>query len=353
MAQEFVPGRGLDIGTSFIIGARELKEDAGTKVQYTEFRDAFFRMRPSTPIAKKMMEEGLKGQEYFTDVDGSFIVVGRDAIERAIERNQSASRPLVRGVIAPQEKQARRILRHILKEVLGNPTQEGEKVVYSVPAQPIDQTADDFDVGFHCDALNNDIANLGFTPAPLSEAEAICYSELEDDKYTGVALSFGAGMVNVCLMSSGEGILHWSTTRSGDWVDRMAAQATAYPDTVVQVEKEGSKFIVGQENPSSPILSAISLYYVRLIDYTIQHMIHHIGKASNLPKFTEPVPIIISGGTSRANGFVEKFRELLQLRNDANDSAVPCELPFVVKEVRAAKEPLRAVARGCLLASQI
>lgn len=346
MSQEFVLGRGLDIGTSFIIGARELKE--GGKVQYTDFRDAFFRMRPSTPIAKKMMEKGLKGQEYFTDVDGSFIVVGRDAIERAIERNQSASRPLVRGVIAPREKQARRILRHILKEVLDKPLADGEKVVYSVPAQPADQTADDFDVGFHCDALNNDIAGLGFVPAPLSEAEAICYSELEDDNYTGVALSFGAGMVNMCLMSSGEGILHWSTTRSGDWVDRMAAQATAYPDTVVQVEKEGSQFQVGTENPSSPILSAISLYYVRLIDYTIQHMINKILQADNLPKFTAPLPIIVSGGTSQAGGFVKQFEKSLTEKNTG-----PNELPFAIKEVRSAKDPLRAVARGCLLASQI
>ena len=150
MSQEFPTGRGLDIGTSFIIGARELTEDK--LVQYTDFRDAFFHMHPSSPIAKKMMEKGLKGQEYFKDVDGSFVVVGQDAIERAIERNQSAARPLVRGVIAPREKQARRILRHIIKEILGEPMTEGEKVVYSVPAQPADQAADDFDVGFHCDA---------------------------------------------------------------------------------------------------------------------------------------------------------------------------------------------------------
>jgi len=127
MSEEFLPGRGLDIGTSFIIGTREYQpaqtEEGqpaeGSKVRYTEFRDAFLKLKPSSPIAKKMMEKGLKGQQYFEDVDGSYIVVGQDAIERSIERNQSANRPLVRGVIAPKEKQARRILRHIFKEVLG------------------------------------------------------------------------------------------------------------------------------------------------------------------------------------------------------------------------------------------
>jgi len=346
MAGQFESGRGLDIGTSFIISSRAFKE--GGKTQYTEFRDAFYVMKPTSPIAKKMMEKGLKGQQYFNDVDGSFIVVGQDAIERAIERNQSARRPLQRGVIAPREKQARRILRHIFKEILDKPLEEGEKLVYSVPSQPVDQPAENFDVGFHIDALNNDLAALGYSPQPLSEAEAICYSELEADDYTGLAFSFGAGMVNVCLMSSGEGILHWSTTRSGDWVDRMAAQATATPDTVVQVEKEGTKFKIGEENTSNPILSAVSLYYIRLIDYTVQYMIKRLLQADNLPKFTSPIPIVLSGGTSRAQGFVEQFDRLLKEHNKDDNT-----LPFEIKEVRSAKDPLRAVSRGCLLASQI
>lgn len=343
---EFKPGRGLDIGTSFIICSREYTE--GEKVMYTEFRDAFLKLKPSSPIAKKMMAKGLKGQQYFEDVDGSYIVVGQDAIERAIERNTSANRPLVRGVISPREKQARRILRHIFKEILGKPAEENEKLIYSVPAQPVDQPAEEFDVGFHTDAINNDIRALGFTPSPLSEAEAICYSELEGDDYTGVCLSFGAGMVNACLMSAGEGIVHWSTTRSGDWVDRMAAQATAAPDTVVQVEKEHSSFTVGQETQNNPILSAVSLYYIRLIDYTVQHMIARLSKVENLPKFTEPLPIIVAGGTSQAKGFVEEFQKILKDRNTGDNA-----LPFEVKEVRAAGSPLRAVSRGCLLASQL
>lgn len=346
MSEKFLTGRGLDIGTSFIISSREYEE--GGKIRYTEFRDAFLKLKPSSPIAKKMMEKGLKGQQYFEDVDGSYIVVGQDAIERAIERNQSAERPLVRGVISPKQKQARRILRHIFKEILGEPQEEGEKVVYSIPAQPVDQHDEDFDVGFHEDALNNDIRGLGFTPSPLSEAEAICYSELEDDDYSGVCLSFGAGMVNACLMSSGEGILRWSTTKSGDWVDRMAAQATATEDTIVQVEKEGSKFTIGQEIPGNPILSAVSLYYVRLVDYTVTHLVHQLVNADNLPKFSNPIPVVVAGGTSKAEGFVGQFRNSLE-----KIAVGDLELPFQVKEVRSAKDQLRAVSRGCLLASQL
>lgn len=349
----FISGRGLDIGTSYIICAREYSK--GNKIAYSEFRDAFFRLVPSSPISKKMIEKGLKGQQYFHDIDGSFIVLGQDAIERAIERNKSANRPLVKGVISPKEKQARRILKHIFKETLGDPIEPGEKVVFTIPAQPVDQQSDDFDVGYHADALSNDLKDLGYTPQALNEAEAICYSELEDDDYTGLSMSFGAGMCNVCLMSAGEGVLHWSTCRSGDWVDRMAAQATASEDTVVQVEKENNIFKIGDEVSGNGILTAVSLYYIRLIDYTIKHLIAQLNGATKLPKFTQPLPIVIAGGTSKANGFIDKFAERLTiLSNPENpENGGLGKLPFEVKEVRHAKDPLRSVARGCLLSSQL
>lgn len=339
----FKPGRSLDIGTSYIISAREYEKD--NKVLFSEFRDAFVKLVPSSPIAKKMMAKGLKGQQYFEDTDGSYIVVGQDAIERAIERNISTSRPLVKGVISPSEKQARRILRHIFKEILGQPEIEGEKVVYSIPAQPIDQEAERFDVGYHTDVLNNDLASLGFTPKPLHEAEAICYSELEDSDYTGLAISAGAGMQNICLMSSGDAILHFSVTRSGDWVDRMAAAATGSEDTIVQVEKENSKFTVGTEIPNNPVLFAVAGYYVRLIQYVIKNTVAYIASSKALPRFTDPIPIVIAGGTSLANGYVEQFQKTIEQYAD--------DLPFKVKEVRAAKNQLRSVARGLLIASTL
>jgi len=155
-------------------------------------------------------------------------------------------------------------------------------------------------------------------------------------------------MVNACIMSAGEGILHWSTTRSGDWIDRMAGLASASADTVVQVEKEGASFSIGVEVPGNPILTAVSSYYVRLIDYTVQHLVNRLLQANDLPRFTNALPIVVAGGTSQAQGFVESFKEHLDKYNQGDS-----ELPFQIKEVRLAKNPLRAVSRGCLLASQL
>lgn len=329
---------GLDVGTSFLIKA----EESDNGINYIEFRDAFYRMTPATVIAGKMMEKGLANLSYFKDTDGSFVVVGQDAINKAIERNSIVLRPLRRGVVNPLEPEARKVLKFILNQLVGKPDTPGETLVYSVPAEPIDQGEEEFNTGYHEDVLKKDLSELGWTPQSLNEAEAICYSELEDDEYTGICLSFGAGMVNICVMSSGEPVLRFSLTKSGDWIDRMAAQSTAQSDSVVQVEKENGEFVVGEES-SNPILSAVSSYYLRLIDYTVANLTSCLSNSNDLPKFTAPIPIVVSGGTSRATGFIEAFKTRLELAN----------FPIQIKEVRHATDPLRATARGCLLAASM
>lgn len=331
--------RGCDIGTSNILAA---KEGPNNTVSYSEIRDAFFRLTPTSPISASMIQKGLAGKKHFKDTDGSYVVVGQDAIEKAVERHMSVLRPMHRGIISPKEKDARRILKYILSEVLGAPSQPNEKLVYSVPAQPIDESSDDFDIGYHEDALNLDLRSLGYDPSSINEAEAICYSELDNDDYTGAVVDAGAGMVNIAVMSSGEAVLKFSLSRSGDYVDHMAAMSTDTPDSVVQIEKENGTFTVGQEVPGNSILSAVSSYYVRLIEYVVKNLAARLN-GKDLPRFAKPIPIIIAGGTSRAKGFIAQFNKSLA----ANKLSVP------VSEVRYAADPLRAVARGCLLAGSV
>ena len=331
--------KGLDVGTSFIVLASETEKG---KIAYKDFRDAFYVIKPTTPIATKMIEKGLSGKVFVKDVDGSFIILGKDAIEKAIERNDSAKRPMFKGVVSSKEKDARRILTYILKEVSGAPAEQGEKLVFCIPAQPVDQEDEDFDVGYHEDVIIKLLSEVGYSARAINEAEALCYSELEKDDYTGVALSWGAGMVNVCVLLNGEPVLTFSTTKSGDWVDRMAAVATGEADSVVQAEKEQGDFAVGEPNDNQ-VLAAVASYYDRLIDYTTKQLTAAMDGHKSLPNFAEPLPVVVAGGTSKAKGFVDLFAKKL----GANG------FPLPVKEVRHAADPLHAVARGCLIAAQI
>ena len=170
----------------------------------------------------------------------------------------------------------------------------------------------------------------------------MCYAELEKDEYTGIAISCGAGMTNVCVMLNGEPTVVFSTTKSGDWVDRMSSVATGEPDSVVQAEKEAGGFKIGEAN-DNPILGAVSSYYDRLIDYTTKQLSIALTNHKSLPKFKNALSIVIAGGTSQADGYIEKFTEKLTTNN----------FPLIVKEVRHAEDPLHAVSKGCLIASEI
>ena len=329
---------GLDVGTSYIV----LSRNTETGVDYKEFRDAYYSIKPSTPVAAKMIEKGLQGKIFIKDSDGNFILLGKDAIEKAIERNDLAKRPMYRGVVSSKDKDAKRVLAFILKEVVGTPAEASEKIVFCVPAQPVDQEDEDFDVGYHEDVVKSVLSEVGYDARSIKEAEALCYAELENDDYTGIGVSCGAGMTNVCIMLNGEPVVHFSTTKSGDWVDRMSAVATGENDTLVQAEKESGEFKIGEPNDNA-ILEAVSSYYLILIDYTTKNIVKAINESKALPKFKDPIKVVVAGGTSKASGYVETFKGLLESNG----------FPLPVKEVVHAKEPLLAVSKGCLIAASI
>lgn len=330
--------KGLDVGTSFIVWSEKTDH---TNVGFRDFRDAFYVIEPSNPIAAKMIEKGLKGKIFVKDQNGQFIVLGQDAIDKALEKNDSAKRPMHRGIVSSKEKDSKKMLSFILKQVAGVSAKE-EKLVFCVPAQPIDQDDEDFDVGYHEDVVKSVLKSCGYDAHSINEAEALCYAELEDNDYTGIGLSWGAGMVNTCIMLNGESILTFSTTKSGDWVDHMTAVAVSEPDGLVQSVKETKKFVVGESNPN-PILSAVSSYYERLIDYTTKQICVALKETKALPRFNTPLEIVVAGGTSQADGFVEKLKEKLEENN----------FPLKIKEVRRSDDPLHAVSKGCLIAATV
>jgi hypothetical protein len=330
---------GLDVGTSFIVLSKENKKG---NIEYKDFRDAFYVIKPTSPVATKMIEKGLNGKVFIKDTDGSFIILGKDAIEKAIERNDTAKRPMFKGVVSAKEKDAKRVLAFILKEVAGQASEPEEKLVFCVPAQPIDQENEDFDVGYHEDVVKTILGECGYNARSINEAEALCYAELENDDYTGIGVSCGAGMTNVCVMLNGEPTVLFSTTKSGDWIDRMSAVATGEPDSVVQVEKEGGGFTIG-EPVDNPILAAVSAYYERLIDYTTKNLASALTGHKALPKFKNPISIVVAGGTSQAKGYIENFKKKMKENG----------FPIEIKEIRHATDPLHAVAKGCLIAAKV
>ena len=66
-----------------------------------------------------------------------------------------------------------------------------------------------------------------------------------------------------------------------------------------------------------------------------------LASASNLPKLDRPIPIVLSGGTAKPRGFMQKFEA----------AAKAGDFPVQISEIRLAKDPLTATARGCYIAA--
>lgn len=339
MAEKDIPkGVGLDVGTSFLVSGRF---NQGGTVDFKKVRDCFLHIPYKTPINKRMLQKGLddRNAPYIEQPDG-FYVLGDPAFGMANERHQDTRRPMSRGVLSPKEKAAFPILKELISIVIGDPKEQGERLVFGVPAKPIDA---EFDQVFHSDMIKSFIKSKGYDPHPMNEAEALAYSELLDEGLTGVAISCGAGMMNIVVMSSGDPVVAFSTARSGDWIDEQVAIATDMTKSLIQQEKEGDTIDLMDPDPNNQIHQAISVYYGNLLVYTLENIAHDLANSPALPKFKDPIPMVVGGGTSLPKGFLDKFKQAL--------AAV--DMPVEISQVRHASDPLHAVANGLTLAASM
>lgn len=327
---------GLDIGTSTLVSG--IVEEDGVSV-FKSQRDCFYKIIPKTAVNKNSIKMSLDKRKvsYVEDEDGAFIIVGKDALEIAVERNDTAERPMVKGVISPKDKAALPMLKFIIKSLIGE-GKKGDKCFFSVPSAPIDGN---FDILYHREMLSLYINQMGFEATPINEAFAVALSELVESELTGAVVTYGAGLCNFSIVHEGDPLIQFSVGRSGDYIDTSVANALDVSPSLVQVEKEAGTDLY---NPKTKIIQAVSMYYKSVLGYTLQTISYELNKKKkDLPMFRDPMTIVVAGGLTKAKGFVKMFDEVLKTIN----------FPMEVGKVVCAKDPLLAVANGALLASML
>lgn len=323
-------GAGLDCGTmNFVVARRN-----NGKVKTTRLRNAFLDLPPEHKRMLKLSKTS------YMEYDGRLLVIGDEAISTANLFNKEARRPMAGGVIAAGEIDAQGVMAVIVKHLLGDPRQTKEQCCFSVPALAVD--IQESDTTYHKAVLSKILTELGYSPNPVNEALAIIYSECVQENFSGLALSYGSGMTNVCLAYNAMSALEFSLSRGGDWVDRGASRAVGTTAAKICSVKENGVNIVATKNREE---EAIALYVQALIDYSIDNIIAHFSKVRKEILIPNPIPIVISGGTSLADGFLKKFQERFELHRD--------KFPIAISEIRSAKDPMTAVAAGLLLFSQM
>ena len=323
-------GIGIDIGTAFIVSAKFINNKAVFRKQ----RDAFFDVE-NNMISKNMLKK-LEANYIESANKKQLFVIGEEAPQMANFFNREARRPLSDGCISTREKEALTMIKIILHALLGDPIEENEICFFSVPAKPVDQS--NYNVIYHENILKSFISSFGYNAQPINEALAVAWAELGDSDYSGMAVSWGAGMTNVALSFLGvsERDHQFSVARCGDWIDSNAADAVGLKSSRITTIKETGVDLL---NPLNREQTAIKIYYENLIKYVCNALEKKLNNLDNIPNFPEPITIVLSGGTSKVKNFEILFEREIRTKT----------FPFNIKNVKLASDQLNAVAKGCLL----
>ncbi|MGE3163510.1 MAG: hypothetical protein AB7O52_01240 [Planctomycetota bacterium] len=321
-------GRGLDVGTANLVAAAQTVDG---EVNICLQRNAFIDIAPEDHTRNMLNQLGVP----YIEINGNMVVVGDHAFKLANVFNRATRRPMKDGMISSQEADAMPIEQLLLQNLLGEPTREGEVCYFTIPADPIDA---DLNVIYHKGVFSGLLRGLKYTPKALLEGHAVVYSELAEDDFTGIGISCGGGMFNICVAYQAIPAVSFATTRGGDWIDKNVAQVLGVSASRATSIKERGIDITKPKNREE---EAVEIYYRNLIAYTLENIKKRFMQAADRPNFSEPISIVCAGGTSLVGGFIEVFQDEFKNIN----------FPIEVKDIRLAEDPLYTVAKGCLVAA--
>ena len=325
--------KGLDLGTSRIV----LATLNGQSVSFSPQLNAFVDIPYS-----RMTEQMLARENILHQVEGAHIYAyGNRADEFAKFLDGDARRPMQSGLLNPTEPKNLQMIELLLGRLCGK-AGEGEKLCMSIPSAPPEHGSD---LIFHERSVQGILERLGYQVQSVNEGLAIVYSELKDANFTGIGMSFGGGMCNICLAYLGLPVLTVATTRAGDYIDHSAASVTGETPTTVRLYKENateSGFVLDGA-AGGAIDHALSIYYADVIDTAAGALRTAMAESRKLPRFTGPIPIVCAGGTTMAGNFLARLKSVMS----------ETELPVAVSEVYLAKDPLNATAKGALVGAML
>lgn len=319
---------GLDIGTSRIVAARRVNDEEKVLAQLNAF--------VAIPYSR-LTENSLKRENVPHAVaDGQLVIFGDESARMADILGREIRRPMTRGILNSAEPESLPQIRGIISTVLGD-TDKSAKVCFSVPAPPL---SSDDNLTYHEATLRQILDQLGYKDVrSVNEGLAVVYSEMEESNYTGIGISCGGGLCNVALAYMSVPVLSFSIAKGGDFIDSSAASVTGELINRVRLTKEDGFHFNGHF--TDKVQQALTVYYDDMIQSIVQGLKEAFAGSRNVPKFSRPVPLVLSGGGVLPEGFRERFERALM--------ASP--LPVPVSGVRLAGKPLETTARGALVAA--
>ncbi|MEI6126397.1 MAG: hypothetical protein WCQ99_07575 [Pseudomonadota bacterium] len=326
----FVPKKkafGLDIGTSRIVCTHYGPDGA---VSAQNQLNAFFSV-PESIFVRKTLDQT---RTAYVKLKDEIAVLGYGAEKFANTFNIEIRRPMKKGLLKPSEFDAVPILKEIINLVVPRADEVGRSLCFSVPAP---EAGFESDLIFHEGILRKYLIGMGYNAKSITEGTAIVLSELADHNFTGIGISMGAGMCNVCFSFLAVPVIVFSLAQGGDDIDERVARVSNETINRVRVIKEEA--LDFSRPPSNTMENAFNIYYDELLVRLLTNLSAVLTAAEHMPRLVHAIPIVLAGGTSMPIGFKSKFEKILH----------QISLPIEISEVRMAADPLTATARGALI----
>ena len=318
---------GLDVGTSRIVAARQ----TGQEIKYGTQLNAFVAIPYSKMTESVLHKEGVP----HTIEANEIIVHGNESERFADLLNKDIRRPMLRGLLNPEEPDSVRLIHEITTALLGK-AEKGQKLCFTVPAAPVGAEEN---LTYHEATIRQVVGELGYSVKSISEGLAVVYGEMESTNYTGIGISCGGGLCNVCLAYLSVPVVTFSVPKAGDFIDSSAASVTGERANRMRIVKEQSFNINGHF--ADKLQQILGVYYDDMIQSLVAGLRNAFQSARNLPKMSKPIPLVLSGGTAMPKGFRDRFEKILRER----------EFPIELSEIRMAADPLTTTAKGALVAA--
>jgi hypothetical protein len=320
---------GLDIGTSHVVSAFK----RGDSVRSFKQLNAFFTI-PASNFTKDILAQN---NIMFFEFEKKFYITGYSADGFANMFNTNTRRSIEKGILSPRESEGIQVIKSVVGSVVSKPSKFGETICFSVPGQPIDSN---ISLVYHESVIKRFLSTLGYVPISINEGLAVVMSELKNENYTGIGVSFGGGMCNVCLSYYSVPIITFSIQKGGDYIDAMAGASIGEPATKIKCIKEASLDFT--KDTTDRAIIALQIFYDDLIITLLKAMREVFSSSEHMPKLDRAIPIILSGGTSLPNGFKERFQKSMK----------GIKMPMDISYVAIAEEPLTSIAKGAYLMAQ-
>src|SRR5262249_50137082 len=252
------------------------------KYEYESQLNAFITLPYS-----KLAENLLAREGVFHEVSGNeLVVVGNDAQKFAEVFNVETRRPMQRGVLNPREPHSPRGMQRIIGRLLGKAATQGRRGCFSVPA-PV-QGGDEA-IAYHEASIRQILVDLGYEARPIEEGLAVVFGEMGASNYTGIGISCGSGLCNVCLAVLSVPVINFSVPKGGDFIDSQAAAVTGELATRMRVMKEQGFRLNGLTGDR--VQNALTVYYDDVIHTLVNALRTTISSTQKLPKLDHSVPV--------------------------------------------------------------